>query len=343
MTDRDAIALALRALKLGDFLTGIPALRALRASLPDHELVLLAPRWLEPLVAHVDVVDRLVHLPGLVALPLEVHRADIAIDLHGCGPESQRCLLGAQPRQLIAFRHPHVPETKDMPTFSPQEHEVARWCRLLAESGIPADPANLSIEAPHRTGCELSPGTVLVHPGAASAARRWPAERFAKVIAALRGLSHRIIVTAGPREELLAREVAERAGLEPTAIRSGIGLLDLAALVANAAYVLCGDTGIAHLSFALGTPSVVLYGPVPPHRWGPPPNDGRHLALWAGRVGDPHGSSLDPGLFAITVRQVLDAFESLCSDPPVAMGDGQRSRADRRVINAAAPLVGSHG
>ena len=35
--------LVLRALGLGDLLTGLPALRALRARFPEHELVLAAP------------------------------------------------------------------------------------------------------------------------------------------------------------------------------------------------------------------------------------------------------------------------------------------------------------
>jgi ADP-heptose:LPS heptosyltransferase len=67
--------------------------------------------------------------------------------------------------------------------------------------------------------------------------------------------------------------------------------------VAGAALVLCGDTGIAHLATALGTPSVVLFGPVPPSLWGPPPDRPQHVALWA----DPDG------LLDLTVDQVLAA------------------------------------
>ena len=44
-------------------------------------------------------------------------------------------------------------------------------------------------------------------------------------------------------------------------------LLELTAVVAAAARVVCGDTGVAHLATALGTPSVVLFGPTSPARW----------------------------------------------------------------------------
>ena len=40
----------------------------------------------------------------------------------------------------IAFAHDEVPETAGMPQWRTGEHEVARWCRLLAHAGIPADP-----------------------------------------------------------------------------------------------------------------------------------------------------------------------------------------------------------
>jgi ADP-heptose:LPS heptosyltransferase len=75
--------------------------------------------------------------------------------------------------------------------------------------------------------------------------------------------------------------------------------------------VAVGDTGVAHLATALGTPSVVLFGPTSPALWGPPPGRRRHRALWAGRSGDPHGGTVDPGLLAISVRDVLEALGGL--------------------------------
>ena len=129
--------------------------------------------------------------------------------------------------------------------------------------------------------------------GAASPARRWPVERWAAVA---RGLGGNVVVTAGPGE----RELAQAVGpvLETD-------LLGLATTVAAAELVLCGDTGVAHLATAFGTPSVVLFGPTPPAEWGPPPDRPQHQVLWAGRTGDPHGETCDAGLLTITVDDVL--------------------------------------
>jgi ADP-heptose:LPS heptosyltransferase len=87
-------------------------------------------------------------------------------------------------------------------------------------------------------------------------------------------------------------------------------LAGLAATVAGARHVLCGDTGVAHLATAFRVPSIVLFGPTPPAEWGPPPDRPRHRALWAGRRGDPHADTPDPGLLEIGVDQVLAALRA---------------------------------
>lgn len=74
--------------------------------------------------------------------------------------------------------------------------------------------------------------------------------------------------------------------------------------------MICGDTGVGHVATATGTPSVLLFGPTPPSRWGPP-GDGPHVALWAGDCGDPHGDKPDSGLLLLTVARVLDAVHGL--------------------------------
>ncbi|MGH3898296.1 MAG: glycosyltransferase family 9 protein, partial [Pseudonocardiaceae bacterium] len=107
---------------------------------------------------------------------------------------------------------------------------------------------------------------------------------------------------------VLALQVASAAGLPQCSVLAGPTSLALfAALVADASLVVCGDTGVAHLATAYGTPSVVLFGPVSPRRWGPPPQRPQHVALWAGSTGDTFADQPDPGLLRITTDQVLAA------------------------------------
>ena len=121
----------------------------------------------------------------------------------------------------------------------------------------------------------------------------------------------------------LARRVARGAGLPDRAVYAGrTDVLGLAALVAAAGRVVCGDTGVAHLATALRTPSVVLFGPISPALWGPPPDRPRHRALWAAGTGDPHGEEPDPGLLRIRVAKVVEALSTLpdTAKPSLAAG-----------------------
>ena len=54
---------------------------------------------------------------------------------------------------------------------------------------------------------------------------------------------------------------------------------------------------------------MVLFGPVPPSAWGPPP-DGPHRVMWPAESGyraDPHGDQPDPVLLRTSVDDVLAA------------------------------------
>ncbi|MFA1547588.1 glycosyltransferase family 9 protein [Actinomadura chokoriensis] len=295
--------LVLRALGLGDLLTAVPALRALRRGTPGARITLAAPAVLGPLAHATGAVDGVLPAAGLGPLP-PAGRPDVAVNLHGRGPQSHRLLATTAPRRLLAFACAEA-EHADGPEWRPGEHEVARWCRLVAAHGFDADPGDLDLPVP--AAASPAPGAVVVHPGAAYPARRWPAERFAAVAAALRRGGERVVVTGGPGEAPLAGRVARLAGLDETADLSGrTPLPELAALVARARLVVCGDTGVAHLATAFRTPSVLLFGPTPPARWGPP-DRAEHRVLWAGDPGDPNGHEPSPGLLEISADEAVEA------------------------------------
>jgi ADP-heptose:LPS heptosyltransferase len=236
----------------------------------------------------------------------------VAVNLHGKGPQSTQVLASSRPERLIAFRCPAIEATADAPEGRADEHEVDRWCRLLAESGIRADPDDRYLARPRTAPPNGAAGATVVHPGASAPARRWPVERFAAVARTERRAGRPVVVTGDPSEVDLARLVAELAGLGDDAVLAGrTSLSQFAATIAVAARVVSGDTGAAHLATAFGTPSVVLFGPVSPAQWGPPAGDARHRALWAGREGDPHAATPDAGLLEIAVTDVLDALATL--------------------------------
>jgi ADP-heptose:LPS heptosyltransferase len=298
--------LVLRALGLGDLLTAVPALRGLRSEYPDHWLVLAAPAPLRELALLTGAVDELLPTAGLGPLTWLQEPPAVAVNLHGRGPQSTRALRALQPAILLTHAHPGEPG----PEWDNDCHEVHRWCRLMEYFGIPADPSDLELAHPRVRS--PAPGAVIVHPGCGFAARHWPVERYSAVARRLAGTGRRVVVTGSADQRPLATRLAAMTGLPNDSVLAGrTTLYQLAALVADASLVVCGDTGIAHLATAYGTPSVVLFGPVSPQHWGPPPERPRHVALWAGSTGSTFADQPDPGLLRITTAEVITATDQL--------------------------------
>lgn len=309
--------LVLRALGLGDALTAIPALRGVRRRWPQARLSLAAPAPLAEWMVELGLADRALPTPRLGPIPWTDRPPDVAVNLHGRGPESHRALHALRPRELVAFANPEA--CAQGPPWRADEHEVDRWVRLLRSTGAQCGPEDLRLP-------RLTPsrdGTVVLHPGAASASRRWPVDRWQAVARALVRHGHQVVVTGVAAEAELCAAVAAEPGVTD---RCGLDdLPGLAERVGVASLLVCGDTGVAHLATVLGTPSVLLFGPVSPALWGPRIDVHLHRVLWPdtgrddGRPGDPHGADLDPRLARTTVEQALDAAQELLRTPQPAV------------------------
>lgn len=314
-TDSRPVALVLRALGLGDLLVAVPALRALRRARPEHRVVLAAPAWLGPVVELTGSVDALLPVAGLdeplpplgTSLGTASGGVDLAVNLHGRGPQSHARLDALAPRHRVG----HAAPGWDGPVWVDETNERGRWVDVLRHHRIPGDPDEVGLARPPVPS--PAPGAVVVHVGAAYGSRSWPAERFAVVARTLAASGRRVVLTGSSAERDRADAVAAAAGLPDAANLAGrTGLAELAALVADAALVVTVDTGAAHLATAYATPSVVLFGPAPVVRWGPPPG-GPHVVLTDGRVrrGDVFADEPDPALLAVTPQDVLEAAEGL--------------------------------
>jgi ADP-heptose:LPS heptosyltransferase len=187
---------------------------------------------------------------------------------------------------------------------------------------VPADAFRLAVPAVPAP----VEGAIVIHPGAAWGSRRWPVDRYAALARRLHARGAQVVVTGGAGEAAAAAAVVGAAGLPGQALLAGRTTMpELAGLVAHARLVVSADTGVAHLATAYGTPSVVLFGPVPPAEWGPPAGAPQHVAIWhgarwgAGHRGEPFSDRPDPGLTSITVGEVLSAARRVAAvDPPAS-------------------------
>lgn len=139
--------------------------------------------------------------------------------------------------------------------FRLPQHDDGRL-RLRVEASLPAALAALD---PY----------VVVHPGAAAPARRWPAELHAAAVRLLHDAGMNVVVTGGPDERELTALVSGH-GAYALDLGGGTAFPTLAAVLSHAEAVVAGNTGPAHVAAAVGTPVVSLFSPVvPAERWAP--------------------------------------------------------------------------
>ena len=254
----DVVILVLRALKLGDLLVAVPALRAIRRYWSGQQIVLATSGWLNPIVALTGCVDRLLPVRGLEPLPAVARFPDVAINLHGAGPQSNRILDDLRPARRLG----HAGHGWPGPPWRIGLNERARWCRMLAAHGVPADPGDLHLNQPSTAGATSpAPDAVVVHVGASYGSKRWPAARFADVAGQLAADGHRVVLTGTTAEQWLAitgktsdqltaelREAAETAAKVDLALRA----------VAEAEQIECTDDDLdeelAHVAERVGEP-----------------------------------------------------------------------------------------
>lgn len=157
---------------------------------------------------------------------------------------------------------------------SPREdtrNEVAQRLHLLSPV-VDAPAGAMAFRTPRTTPAvdavvAAYPRFAVVNPGGRLGARRVPPAVFSGVTKALEARGVTPLVTWGPGEEALAKEVVSAgAGV----VAPPTSLDELAALMAKAEVVVCNNTGPMHLSVAVGAKTVALFWKMPVAQWGHP-------------------------------------------------------------------------
>ena len=124
---------------------------------------------------------------------------------------------------------------------------------------------------------------VRLQPTASIREKRWPAEHFAETARALLlENAHRCLILMGsPGERALCETVRVRCGAPDRAVNvaGDLPLSDLPALLERIGWLLANDTGVAHIAYATGTPSLTLFWRSLPQISGPLTGLDRHQVL----------------------------------------------------------------
>ncbi len=298
---------------VGDVLFITPAVRALRAALPDAEITALVGPWSAGVLTPFQEITRILTLrfpsftrarKGSLLAPYTLAwRAARKLRELGAGaalvmrPDhwwgALLAHLAGVPVRL-GYDLPGVaPFLTERISFDPGAHSVRlnlrlveQWTGPVADVAVPLVYPILDDDAAYidaylqEQGCGSGQRIVIMHTGAGSTYKTWLPERWASVADTLaRRLGARIVLTGAAREAMSVRAVAGQLSVLPILAVGDTTIGQLAALCARASLVLGPDSGPLHLAVAVGTPTVHLYGPADPAVYGPWGPVERHAVL----------------------------------------------------------------
>lgn len=283
--------LLLAMLPIGDTLFVTPTIRALRARYPRARIVALTRSSSAPLLKCVGDLDQVLVLPvgadwqGPLALThlltyLRVQRFDVAVDF--TSPAFKWVSMAAAipfrtymkfdrawwfvPRDHRHWRFTHATShyyncatELDLPPWNEVDHTP----RFTVPAKAREEARQFLAKHDIATGARNAP-VVIIHPGGAglSGIKRWPADRFAEVADALATRwGARIVLVGGPDEAALDKRVAALMSSPAVVAAGALSLLGTAALLEAADLFIGNDSGPLHLSAAVGTAFVGVFGP----------------------------------------------------------------------------------
>lgn len=284
-----------RALQLGDMLCAIPAMRALRAALPEAEITLLGLPWAKSLVGRFsEYFDKFIHFPGFPGLPEQPFEAkifsaflqqmidekfDLVLQMQGNGSIVNPMveLFGARFTAGYYKTNVYAPDNGLFMKYPEFGHEIERHIKLMEFLGAPSRGNELEFPLSESDYRDLASSDLnlteqqylCVHPGSRGLSRRWNPQYFAALadMAADEGL---IPVITGTKEEMnVVEELAAKMKHRPVIAAGRTSMGAVAALLKNAAGLVSNCTGVSHVAAALKTPSVVVSLDGEPERWLP--------------------------------------------------------------------------
>jgi heptosyltransferase-2 len=136
----------------------------------------------------------------------------------------------------------------------------------LPELRVPADEV-AQWRARNNLAADAGP-IVTLSPGAVGAGKAWPVAHYAELARALVKDGASVWVLGGPSETASAQQIIEAAGAHVRDL-TGNDLRHAVLALAAADVAVTNDSGLMHISAAIGTPTVAIFGPTSPWHWKP--------------------------------------------------------------------------
>lgn len=264
---------------IGDAILLMPTLRALKLAYPGCFIDVLAEQrngaafQLTPVIRTVHRYDSLTGLAAVL-----VGDYDLVIDTEQWYRLSAVVARLTRSPMLIGFATNERKRLFTHPvSYSQEQYEACSFLRLLEPLGIsaPVDMVTpfLFLPAAATESAEglLAPLSgepfITVFPGASVQQKQWGIENFRVLADELASKGMSVVIVGGEDTRTAGEEIA-KGGLALN-LAGKASLAETAALIGKGRVLVSGDSGLLHIAAGLGTPTVSLFGPSDPRKWGP--------------------------------------------------------------------------
>lgn len=295
--------LIIRLSSIGDVIHCTPVAEALKAAWPECKITWLVGEVCADLIKYNPYIDhRLIwsrerfekHLRAYeftqaysmwshLQTELAAKTYDVVLDIQGL------FLTGLIARQAKTCRRIGLQDARELnPLFMTEtakplgKHITERYLGVLSPLGITLVTRNMTLIVPaaakqfaqsylREQNVTVQDKLAVFIPGTTWLTKNWPPEHFAAA-AKMLAQDCKIMLCGSKNELSMGQEIAARAGVPVINAIGQTNLLEMAALLEQAAVVVAGDTGPLYMAAALGTPTVAIFGPTNPATYTPPGN-----------------------------------------------------------------------
>jgi heptosyltransferase-2 len=282
---------------VGDAIMTIPALRQLRRVFPDSEITLHTRSWAQGIFQDADFIDKI--LPFELeksgfktvfeqAKILRKSKFDLAIVFPNSFQSALIAKLGKTARQAgyaTDKRSFLLSDALPVPIWKNERHEIFYYLNVVAEiekrffgetKVWENEPQfDLTVSEERKTAArkilsnnavDLSKKIVAFAAGSTnSRAKRWHAQSYAELNDKIQSATNaNVILIGSPEETGVSLEVAEKSKIKPIILTGKTTLAEATAILSICDLLVSNDTGPAHISAALGTKTLVIFGPTNP-------------------------------------------------------------------------------
>jgi heptosyltransferase-3 len=277
--------------RIGDVLLATPVLRSLKAAWPHSSIDVLVFAGTQGFLMGNADVQRVLTVPERPGLIEHVHflkgiarRYDLALSLvPGDRPTLYAWIAGRRRAGLLVADRKSRWKRRLLDAWVPFDdtdtHTVRMHLALLDVLGVPGVAkvvASWTPEDEKVAASLLAPFAgaryAVLHPHPKFRYKMWTEQGWIAVGRWLVERGWRVVLTGGPEAEERAY-VARIAQAIPGALdlAGRLTLAGVSVVVARAAIYVGPDTAVTHAAAALGVPTVALFGPSNPVKWGPWP------------------------------------------------------------------------